>query len=298
MSTSVEANSPVSELEATTMSTTEWDSVSEIVIEPRSGWAAIDLLELWQHRELAYYLAWRDIKVRYKQTVLGAAWAVLQPLMTMLMFTIFFGRLGRMSERTDVPYPIFVYVALLPWQFFSFCVMQCSQSLTSSANLISKVYFPRLLIPLATVGVGLLDLAVASLVLVGLMVHYQYSPTWSFGLLPLLGIGLLIASIGVGTLLSALTVTYRDLRYVVPFLTQLWMLASPVAYSLEIIPPEWRLLYCLNPIAGLIGGFRSSLLGKPIQWDCLGVSLASSLLIFLVGAFYFRRVERRFADIV
>ncbi len=279
-------------------SAAELDSAAGIVIEPRSGWAALDLPELWRHRELAYYLAWRDIKVRYKQTVLGAAWAVLQPLMTMLMFSIFFGRLGRMSERTDVPYPIFVYVALLPWQFFSFCVMQCSQSLISSANLISKVYFPRLLVPLATVGVGILDLAVASLLLVGLMIHYQYPPTRSFCLLPLLCFGLLIASVGVGTLLSALTVTYRDLRYVVPFMTQLWMLASPVAYSLEIIPLEWRLVYCLNPIAGLIGGFRSSLLGKPIQWDCLGVSMASSIVIFLLGAFYFRRVERRFADIV
>ena len=274
------------------------DAIQEIVIEPRSGWAALDFREIWQHRELAYFLAWRDIQVRYKQTVLGVVWAVLQPLMTMLVFTIFFGRLGRMDQQTTVPYPVFVYVSLLPWQFFSFCVTQCSQSLISSANLISKVYFPRLLVPLATVGVGIVDLTVASLLLIVLMLRYQIVPTLSLSLLPLLLTGLLIASVGVGTLLSALTVAYRDLRFVVPFLIQLWMFASPVAYSMEIVPERWRLVYSLNPMAGLISGFRSSLLGEPMHWDCLGVSLSTGVLAFLVGAFYFRTVERRFADIV
>ena len=274
------------------------ESVPEIVIEPRSGWAALDLLEIWRHRELAYFLAWRDVKVRYKQTVLGAVWAVLQPLMTMLVFTIFFGRLGRMEQQTTVPYPVFVYVSLLPWQFFSFCVSQCSQSLISSANLISKVYFPRLLVPLATVGVGIVDFCVASLLLIGLMLWYHIAPTLSLALLPLLLAGLLVASVGVGILLSALTVSYRDLRFAVPFMVQLWMFASPVAYSIEIVPERWRLVYSLNPMAGLISGFRSSLLGEPLHWDCLGVSLCTGLVACLAGMFYFRTVERRFADIV
>ena len=271
---------------------------SEFVIEPRSGWATLDLMELWRYRELAFYLAWRDVKVRYKQTMLGAAWALLQPLLTMLVFAIFFGRLGRMEDQTTIPYKLFVYTALVPWQFFSFCVTQCAQSLVSSANLISKVYFPRLLVPLATIGVGLVDAAVASLLLVGMMVYYHYVPSITICVLPLLCLGLLVASVGVGTLLSALTVTYRDFRYVVPFLAQLWMFASPVAYSLDRVPAEWRVIYCLNPMAGIIGGFRACLLGEPMNWDCLRVSLGSSLAVLLVGAFYFRRVERRFADIV
>ncbi len=274
------------------------DPIPEIVIEPKSGWAALDLIEVWRHRELACSLARRDIQIRYQQTVLGAAWAVLQPLLTMIVFTIFFGRLGRMESQSPVAYPVFVYVSLLPWQFFSFCVLHGSQSLVNSANLISKVYFPRLLVPLATVGVGMIDFAVSSLLLVGLMVYYQIMPGRMIVLLPMLCLGMLIVSAGVGTLLSALAVAYRDLRFAVPFLLQLWMFASPVAYSMEIVPVRWRLLYCLNPLAGLISGFRSSLLGEPMYWDCLCVSLSTSLLAFLVGAFYFRAVERRFADIV
>ena len=292
MSTTLEIPHPVNALEGAQV------SVHEVVIEPRSGWAALDLLEIWQHRELAYFLAWRDIKVRYKQTVLGGVWAVLQPLMTMVVFTIFFGRLGRMEEQTTVPYPVFVYVSLLPWQFFAFCVVHCSQSLIASSNMISKVYFPRLLVPLATVGVGIVDLAVASVLLIGLMFRYQIAPTLSFVLLPLLLAGLLIASVGVGIFLSALTVSYRDLRFAVPFLVQLWMFASPVAYSITIVPEEWRLVYSLNPMAGLISGFRSSLLGEPMHWDCLLVSFATSVAIFVASVIYFRSVERRFADIV
>lgn len=274
------------------------DSLPEIVIEPKSGWAALDLIEVWRHRELVCTLAWRDIQVRYQQTVLGAAWAVLQPLLTMIVFTIFFGRLGRMENQSQVAYPVFVYVSLLPWQFFSFCVLQGSQSLVSSANLIRKVYFPRVIVPLATVGVGLIDFAVSSLLLVGLMVFYQIVPGRMIFLLPLLCLGLLTVSTGVGTLLSALAVAYRDVRYAVPFLLQLWMFASPVAYSMEIVPERWRLLYCLNPLAGLISGFRSSLLGEPMHWDCLCVSMSTGLLAFVVGAIYFRTVERRFSDIV
>lgn len=274
------------------------DCIPEFVIEPKSGWAALDLIEVWQHRELVCTLAWRDIQVRYQQTVLGAAWAVLQPLLTMVVFTVFFGRLGRMESQSQIAYPVFVYASLLPWLFFSYCVTQGSQSLVSSANLIRKVYFPRLIIPLATVGVGLIDFAVSSLLLVGLMVFYQILPGRMIWVLPVWGLGLLVVSTGVGTLLSAVAVAYRDMRYAVPFLLQLWMFASPVAYSMEIVPAQWRLLYCLNPMAGIISGFRSSLLGEPMHWDCLCVSMCTSLLAFVMGAIYFRTVERRLSDIV
>lgn len=273
-------------------------AITETIIEPRTAGASLGLLELWQHRELAFFLAWRDIKVRYKQTVLGAAWAIIQPLMTMLVFSVFFGRLGGMEKQTTHPYPVFVYVSLLPWQFFAFCVSQGSQSMISSASIISKVYFPRLLVPFATVGVGIVDFIVASFLLVGLMIWYQVVPGLGITLLPILMVGLLVASVGVGTGLSALAVAYRDVRYAVPFMVQLWMFASPVAYSLDIIPERWRLLYSLNPMAGLIGGFRSSLLGETMHWDCLGVSLASSIAVFIAGVLYFRKVEQRFADIV
>lgn len=274
------------------------DCIPEFVIEPKSGWAALDLIEVWQHRELVCTLAWRDIQVRYQQTVLGAAWAVLQPLLTMVVFTVFFGRLGRMESQSQIAYPVFVYASLLPWLFFSYCALQGSQSLVSSANLIRKVYFPRLIIPLATVGVGLIDFAVSSLLLVGLMVFYQILPGRMIWVLPVWGLGLLVVSTGVGTLLSAVAVAYRDMRYAVPFLLQLWMFASPVAYSMEIVPAQWRLLYCLNPMAGIISGFRSSLLGEPMHWDCLCVSMCTSLLAFVMGAIYFRTVERRLSDIV
>jgi len=276
--------------------------VPVFVIEPRSGWAALDLAELWRYRELAYYLAWRDVKVRYKQTVLGAGWALIQPLMLMVVFTLVRTLMTNSNAESDwkkeYPYHVFVYAALLPWQFFSFCVTQSSQSLVSSANMISKIYFPRLLVPVATVGVGILDFLVASPILVGMMLWYRIMPGLPVLALPLILLGLLLASVGVGTWLSAMAVTYRDVRYVVPFLTQLWMFATPVIYDFEKIPERWRLIYCLNPAAGLISNFRSCLFGDPMHWDCLLVSLSTSLLVFVCGAFYFRRVERRFADIV
>ena len=272
------------------------------VIEPRSGWVALDLMELWRYRELAYYLAWRDIKVRYKQTVLGAAWALIQPLMSMLVFTLVRTLMTNGNAQSEwhkeYPYHVFVYAALLPWQFFSFCVTQSSQSLVSSANLISKIYFPRLLVPVATVGVGILDFLVASPILIGMMLYYQIMPHIQVLALPLILLGLLLASVGVGTWLSAMAVTYRDVRYVVPFLIQIWMFATPVIYQLERVPEEWRLIYCLNPAAGLVSNFRACLFGEPLQWDCLFVSLTTSVIAFVCGSFYFRRVERRFADIV
>lgn len=274
----------------------------EYVIQPRSGWAALEFLELWHYRELAYYLAWRDVKVRYKQTVLGAAWAVIQPLMYMIVFTALRILMGSKTAIDDwdkeYPYHVFVYAALLPWQFFSYCVTQSSQSLIGSANLISKIYFPRLLVPVATVGVGILDFLISSLILASMMLYYQILSGIQVLALPLILIGLLLASIGIGTWLSALAVTYRDVRYVVPFLTQLWMFATPVVYQIERVPEKWRLLYCLNPTAGLISNFRACLFGEPLQWSNLLVSLATSVLAFAGGMLYFRRVERRFADIV
>lgn len=273
-------------------------NVEQIIIEPSKGWVSLGLSDLWSYRELAYFLTWRDVKVRYKQTVLGASWAVIQPILTMVVFTIFFGRLGRMETQTTVAYPIFVYAALLPWNFFSQALTQCGQSLLAGANLISKVYFPRLVIPIGAVCAGLVDFAVSFLVLGGLLAYYQIVPTIQILLLVPIVVAMVAASLGIGMLLAALTVAYRDFRYVIPFLVQIWMFISPVAYSLDIVPERWRLLYCVNPLAGVLDGFRSAILGTQINWGCLIVSGISSLICLIVGTVYFRNVERRFADIV
>ena len=270
----------------------------ELLIQPTGGWRAVDLRALWRYRELLYFLTWRDIKVRYKQTVLGAAWAVIQPVMTMLVFTIFFGRLGGMDQHASAAYPIFVYAALLPWQFFASSVTQGGQSLVTSANLISKVYFPRLIVPLASVGGGLVDMAISFGVMLCLMVWYGVPFTASLLALPLCVLGTIVAAVGVATFLSALTVAYRDFRYVVPFLVQIWMFASPVAYPFEKVPERWQLLYAVNPMAGLISAYRSALLGEPFAWGAISVSVGTAVVCLVVGAVYFRRVERRFADIV
>lgn len=267
-------------------------------IKPNPGWRAIDVRELWRYRELLYFLAWRDVKVRYKQTVLGAAWAVIQPIMTMVVFTIFFGKLGRMEEQSTVAYPIFVYAALLPWQFFATSVNQGGQSLITGANLISKVYFPRLIIPFSTLGAPLVDLAISFCVYALLMLWYGVPLTVSAFALPLCVCGMVLTTVGVATFLSALTVAYRDFRYVVPFMVQIWMFASPVAYSFEKIPAQWQLIYAVNPMAGIISGYRSALLGQRFHWGAITMSLGVSLTVFVAGTVYFRRVERRFADIV
>jgi lipopolysaccharide transport system permease protein len=285
-------------LDAGPLSAPEAQEPQILVIKPQPGWRAIDLAELWRYHELLYFLAWRDVKVRYKQTVLGAAWAVLQPVMTMIVFTIFFGRLGGMDRHTEAAYPVFVYAALLPWQFFAASVTQSGQSLVAGANLISKVYFPRLIIPLSAVGAPLVDLGISFGVMFLLMAWYGVSVGVPALALPLCVAGTMVAAIGVGTFLSALTVAYRDFRYVVPFLVQVWMFASPVAYPFEVVPERWRLLYSLNPMAGIISAYRSALLGEPFHWGAIGVSITVALLIFAGGTLYFRRVERRFADIV
>ena len=274
------------------------ETLPTLVIEPKPGWRAVDVRELWRYRELLFFLSWRDIKVRYKQTVLGAAWAIIQPVMTMVVFTIFFGKLGGMQEHTSSAYPIFIYAALLPWQFFSTSVSQAGQSLISGSNLISKVYFPRLIIPFSTVGVSLVDFAISFLVMLCLMLYYGVPFGFGMLALPFCLLGTLVAAIGVGTFLSALAVAYRDFRYVIPFMIQLWMFSSPVAYPFEIVPEKWRMLYALNPMAGIISGYRSALLNEPFQWAAIAISMSVSILAFFVGVIYFRRVERRFADIV
>jgi lipopolysaccharide transport system permease protein len=267
------------------------------VIEPTRGWRTLDLKELWAYRELLWVLTARDVKVRYKQTVLGFAWAIIQPVMLMIVFSIFFGRLAEIPSD-GYPYPIFVYAALLPWTFFANAISTSGNSLVGSAQLVSKVYFPRLIIPLASVGAGLVDFAISACVLLLLMIWYGVG--WSVNLLlaPFLVAGVVFTALGVGTFLSALTVAYRDFRYVIPFMVQFWMFATPVVYPASLIPADWRWLLYLNPMAGLIEGFRSAFLGSPIDVAALLVSLTIAALLFFVGVAYFERVERRFADII
>jgi len=267
------------------------------VIEPPKGLRNLDLKELWAYRELLWVLTLRDIKVRYKQTVLGFAWAVIQPVMLMVVFSIFFGRLAKMPSD-GYPYPVFVYAALLPWMFFSNAISSSAGSLIGSQHLVSKVYFPRLIIPLASVGSGLVDFVIAAGVLLVLM--FVYEVAWSVNLLaaPILALAVIFTALGVGTLLSALTVAYRDFRYVVSFLVQFWMFATPVVYPASIVPEKWHWLINLNPMAGLIDGFRSAFLAKPFDMGAIGLSFSISVVIFLLGVGYFEKVERRFADII
>jgi len=267
------------------------------VYRRRRGWIAVEWRELWEFRELLLFLAWRDITVRYKQTALGAAWAVLQPALTMVVFTLLFGRLAHLPSD-GLPYPIFVYAGLLPWTFFANAVTSSSNSLVNSANLITKVYFPRVIVPLAAVAAGLVDLAVAFLLLGVLLLWYHVPLTPMLSLLPLMVIGTVVAAVAVGTILSALTVTYRDFRYVVPFTVQLWMYATPVMYATAAVPVRWRLWYAINPMAGMTDGFRAAVLGRAPLWPVVGISSLSAIIALGVGIAYFQRVERRFVDIV
>ena len=269
------------------------------VFEHRSGWRVVDLAELWRYRELLFFLTWRDVKVRYKQTFFGAAWAVLQPLATMVVFSLFFGRLAA-APSAGVPYPLFVFAGLLPWTFFANAISAAGQSVVGSQNLVTKIYFPRLLIPMGAVGAGVVDLAVAFGMLVVMMLLYGVVPGLGILLVPLIALGLVIAALGVGALLSALTVAYRDFRYVIPFMVQLWMFATPSIYMQAdaAVGPRWRALLPLNPAYGLITNFRLAMLGGALDTYALAVSGASSLALLLIGCLYFRRVERTFADII
>ncbi len=271
---------------------------SPLLIRPASGWVPLNLTELWEYRELLYFLTWRDIKVRYKQTVLGAAWAVIQPLFLMLIFTIFFGRLGRIPSD-GLPYPIFAFTALLPWQLFSRALTDASTSLVVNERLITKVYFPRLLVPTSAVLASLVDFAIAFVLLLGMMVFYGIVPTIAVLMLPLFVLLALMTALGVGFWLSALNAQYRDIRYTLPFLTQLWLFVTPVVYPASMVPEGWRLLYGLNPMAGVVEGFRWALLGKGGAPDTmLAVSAIAVLVTFIGGLYYFGRVEDTFADIV
>jgi lipopolysaccharide transport system permease protein len=256
------------------------------------------LHELWEYRELLYFLIWRDLKVRYKQTTLGAAWAILQPVFMMVVFSLFFGRLGKMPSD-NIPYPIFSFAALVPWTFFATGLSQSSNSLVGSAHLITKVYFPRLIIPLASVVSGVVDFAIAFTVLLGMMLYYGIMPTLNVLWLPLFLLLALVTSLGVGLWLSALNVEYRDVRHVVPFITQFWLFATPIAYPSSLLNQPWRTIYGLNPMVGVVEGFRWALLGtNTAPGPIIVVSSMVACLILITGAFYFRRMEKTFADVV
>jgi len=275
------------------------DSTPVVVhIRPSKGWVSLRLGELFEYRELLYFLVWRDIKVRYKQTALGASWAVIQPFFTMVVFSLFFGKLAKMPSD-GVPYPIFSFAALVPWTFFATSLTNSSNSLVGSSNLIKKVYFPRLAIPIATVLSGLVDFAIAFGMLIGMMLWYGIMPTANVLWLPFFLLLALVTSLGVGLWLSAMNVQYRDVKYVVPFLTQFWLFATPVAYPSSLLAGKWRAIYALNPMVGVVEGFRWSLLGtKTNPSSVIAVSSAAAVVMLVSGAFYFRRMERTFADVV
>jgi lipopolysaccharide transport system permease protein len=268
------------------------------VIEPSKGWVSLRLGALWRFRELLYFLIWRDVKVRYKQTLLGAAWAILQPLLTMVVFSIFFGKLARMPSD-GVPYPLFAYVALVPWTFFANGLILSSGSLVSNQTLLRKVYFPRLVIPISAVASGLIDFGIAFVVLLGLAARYGVTPTSHMLWLPALVLLALVTALGVGLWFSALNVLYRDIQYVVPFLVQVWLYATPIVYPSSLVPERWRTLYALNPMVGVVEGFRWALLGTGTgPGPMILVSAAAALALMIGGLFFFRRMEKSFSDVV
>lgn len=266
-------------------------------VEPARGWQPLSLRELWAYRELSYFLVWRDLKVRYKQTVLGIGWAVLQPLVTVIVFSVVFGRIADLPSDA-VPYPVFTLTALLPWQLFSAAFNGAANSVVGSASLVSKVYFPRLIVPVSAVLATLADFVVWMGLLAVLLFWYGVVPTANVVWLPLLVVLALGAALGVGLWVAALNVRYRDVRFVLPFILQAWLFASPVAYSLELVPPEWRPLYGLNPLVGIVQGFRWAVIGSEAPGLLLGSSVAVTVVALLAGAAYFRRTEDRFADLI
>ena len=268
-----------------------------VVIEPNKSWGAAELKDLWAYRELLYFLTWRDVKVRYKQTELGIAWAIIQPLLTMLIFTLFFGRLARIPSD-NVPYPVFAYAGLLGWTFFSNAITNSGNSLVGSANLITKVYFPRMIIPGAAVAAGLVDFVIALIILVFLMIYYGVAVTWSILMFPAVVLLTTLLALAVGMWLSALNVKYRDIRFALPFLVQLWMFVSPVIYPTSLIPAKYRWLLWLNPMTGIIEGYRSSLFNLPFNWIALAISVGITAILLVYASYSFRRMERSFADII
>ncbi len=275
-----------------------------IILRPSRGWASLNLRDLWAYRELLYFMTWRDLKVRYKQTVLGVAWAVLQPFLTMVVFSIFFGNLAKVPSD-NIPYPVFAFVGLLPWDLFTKALNDASRSLVSHQNMVTKIYFPRLILPLASVFAGLVDFLIASLVLVGIMVYYiwqgQMRFTWSLSLLtlPFFLLLALITALGAALWLSALYVQYRDVGHILPFLAEFWRVLSPVVYSATLVPAKWQLLYAINPMAGVLNGFRWAILGTPTGPNApMLISVGVAIFLLLSGLFYFRRMEKIFADMI
>ena len=269
-----------------------------IVVKPSKGWISLKLKDLWEYRELFYFLTWRDIKVRYKQTVLGAAWAIIQPFFTMVVFSLFFGKLAKVPSD-GIPYPIFAYAALVPWTFFANGLSQSANSMVENANLIKKVYFPRMVVPISSVISGVVDFVLAFLVLLGMMFFYGIFPTKNIIWLPLLLVMAFVTALGVGLWLSALNVQFRDVRYTVPFLTQFWLFATPIAYPSSLLSEPWRTLYGINPMVGVVEGFRWALLGtETAPGPIIVVSALVALTLLVGGAFYFRRMEKSFADVV
>lgn len=268
---------------------------NETVLRPNQRGLALD--EAYARRELLYFLVWRDIKIRYKQTVFGVAWAVLVPLMQLVIFSVIFGRLAGIRPDGNYPYPLFVLAGLVPWTFFSQAVTQGGQSLVNQQQMLTKVYFPRLFVPTGTVGGCFIDFLISFGVYAGALIWFRYTPSWQLVFVPPLALLTIVASLGAAYLLSALTVTYRDFRYIVPVLIQSLMYLSPVIYPVTIVPERYRWLLGINPMAGIIDGFRSAILGKPWDFPTLGTSVATSLVLLVVGALYFRSTERRFADI-
>ena len=269
-----------------------------LILKPTHGWGSLNLGEMWKYRELTYFLIWRDIKVRYKQTVLGASWAILQPFLSMVVFSIFFG--GFLNVPSEgVPYPIFSYAALLPWGVFSKALNDAGRSLVANRSMITKIYFPRMVIPLASVISGLVDFSIAFVVLLGMMWYYRIPPTSNIWTLPLFLLLALVTALGVGLWLSALNVLYRDIGYIIPFLTQLWFYLTPIVYPASELPGQWQTLYALNPMVGVVEGFRWALLGTSTSpGPMVAVSSIVALLMLITGMFYFRRMERTFADLV
>jgi len=274
------------------------DRDTKSILKPSNGWAALNLRDLWLYRELIFFMTWRDLKVRYKQTLLGASWAILQPFLTMVVFSIFFGNLAKVPSD-GVPYPIFSYTALIPWTLFSKALQDASRSLVSNSHMITKVYFPRMVLPLSSVLAGVVDFLLAFVVLLGMMFFYKIPPTVNIWVLPLFLLLALVTAVGVGLWLSALNVLFRDINYVLPFLTQFWMYLTPIAYPTSMIPSEWQLIYALNPMTGVVDGFRWALLGtgQPPGITML-ISSIVAVVLLISGLFYFRRMERLFADMV
>ncbi len=271
-----------------------------ILLRPSRGWSALNLGDLWRYRELIFFLTWRDIKVRYKQTILGAAWAIIRPVMTMLVYSLIFGQLANLDSE-GVPYTIFTYVALLPWQLFSKAMNDTGRSMVSNRNMITKVYFPRLVIPISTVLSGLVDFLIAFIVLIGMMIYYDISITSAIWTLPLFLLLTLISALGVGLWFSSMNVLYRDVGYMLPFLTEMWKYLTPVAYSAQYVTGTWKIIYSLNPMAGVVQGFRWALLGIEMDSSApltMSISVGVAVLVLISGLFYFRRMERTFADMV